>query len=129
MMKPAAIIATATFLAACGLAHADRVNQLTRQQLAHESDQSICHAFVTSQAALAERAARNLGDCSPVTLKCRAMGYPVGSTAYLQCRQTFAAEAMAAAAEDAASAAAAANAAAAVRAATPTTCIRTGNMV
>jgi hypothetical protein len=74
-------------------------------------------------AALAERAARNLGDCSLVTLKCRSMDYPVSSTAYLQCRQTFAAEAMAA------SAASAASAAAAARAATPVTCTGLGNLV
>jgi len=113
MIKPAIVVAAAV-LGACGLAHADRVNGLTRQQLALESDQSICHQFVNSQAALAERAARNLGDCSPVTLKCRSMGYPVGSTAYLQCRQTFAAEAMAASA---------------AAAAAPTTCTRNGNTV
>ena len=129
MKKPLLAALAATALGACGLAHADRVNGLTRQQLARESDQSICHQLVNSPAAMAERTARNLGDCSPVTLKCRAMGYPVGSATYLQCRQTLAQEDMAASAAYAANQAAAANAAAAARAATPTTCIKTGNMV
>jgi hypothetical protein len=105
------VVLAGCVVSGCGLAEIERVKGLTRQQLAREPDRAVCYG--NSSAARAEQAARNLGDCSSVTLQCRAMGYPVGTTAYLQCRQTLAAEEMAAASAYAASQAAAANAAAA----------------
>jgi hypothetical protein len=130
MLRIAVAAALAAALTGCGLAHADRVNGLTRQELAHESDRSICHAFVNSPAAMAERQARGLGDCSQVTLKCREMGYPIGHPQYLQCRQTLAQEDAAAAAHAAAAASAAAAAAAATpQPRAPTICNRVGNSV
>ena len=122
MIRTAITLAAAAALGGCGIAHADRINQLSREQLVMESDQSICHPYVSSRAALIERQARNLGDCSWVTLQCRSMGYPVGSAGYLHCRQTFAQEQMARAQADAANVAAAQAAAAA--ASSPTTCTR-----
>jgi hypothetical protein len=88
----AALVAMCALAGGCGYAHADRVNALTREQLAHESDGSICHGWVNSPAAAAERQARGLGDCSVFAVRCKAMGYPATSPEHLRCRQTLAQE-------------------------------------
>jgi hypothetical protein len=59
---------------------------------AHESDRAICSTNVHGAAALAERQARGLGDCSEFAIQCRAMGYPAGHPQHLHCRQTLAQE-------------------------------------
>jgi len=86
-------------LTGCGVVNASKYSQMDAFQVANLSDDQVCHPLANSPTLKREREFRGLGDCDPVTLQCKKMGYPIGSKEYLACRQTIAQESIAANAE------------------------------
>lgn len=84
-------VACVQVLVACGLVASSNISQMTAPELKAVSDERLCNRYVShTPAVMAERAARDLGDCNPDHVECKGMGYQKGSELYLQCRQMLA---------------------------------------
>lgn len=84
------VVATlALLLTGCGLAADAKINGMNETQIASASDADVCRPNAGGAVVYNERQKRGLGDCTPAHLKCKNLGYAPGSSQYLQCRQMF----------------------------------------
>lgn len=81
--------------AAIAISGCSGVSKMDAAQIASATDAQVCDPFAKGSIVERERETRGLGDCAPVTLQCKQMGYGPGTQQYLQCRQTITQEAMA----------------------------------
>ena len=82
-----ASVVACVFLAACGAVDSANISEMTSPELKAVSDQRLCNRYVSNTpAVMAERSARDLGDCDPGHIECKNMGFKKGTDLYLQCR-------------------------------------------
>lgn len=84
-------LAAPSFLSGCGLVRSKEISAATSpDQLAKFQDKDLCNPWVDETAAvLAERAARNLGDCTTEHVQCVRTGFAPGTDRYLRCRSNI----------------------------------------
>lgn len=80
----------------CGIIAANKISQMDASQIATLSDDQVCHPLATGNVVNIERQKRGLGDCDPAHLECKKLGYRAGTSEYIQCRQMFMQQAIAA---------------------------------
>jgi hypothetical protein len=80
------LAALASFTSACGLVRSAQISKMDPVEIQSVSNQQLCSPYNGGPVVAAERQRRGLGDCSPASQHCVEMGYPPGTSLYLQCQ-------------------------------------------
>ncbi len=85
------VVGLAAISAACS-----GVSKMDAAQIATVTDQQVCDPLAQGPVVEREREARGLADCGPGAVECKKMGYRPGGPEYVNCRQMYMQQAVAA---------------------------------